>query len=137
MADKTVRYTPECRRQLVALARSARTAASLSKEFGPSTMTIGTWIKQAARDAGKGDGGLSSAEREVLNRRRFNSQAEARMAVFEWVEGWYNPHRRHSGLGYRSPFNYERSHHQARARMAALLLPSAAGSPTGKMSREA
>ncbi len=57
------RYTPEFRRQIVALARSGRTAASLLKEFGPSAMTIGTWIKQAARDAGEGDGGLSSAER--------------------------------------------------------------------------
>ena len=54
---QTVRYMPELRRQMVALARSGRTAASLSKEFGPSAMTIGTWVKQAARDAGKGDGG--------------------------------------------------------------------------------
>ena len=36
MADKTVRYMPEFRRQMVALARSGWTAASLSKEFGPS-----------------------------------------------------------------------------------------------------
>jgi hypothetical protein len=59
MADKAVRYAPEFRRQMVPLARSGRTAASLSKEFGPSAMTIGTWIKQAGRDAGKGDGGLT------------------------------------------------------------------------------
>ena len=57
MADQTVRYTPEFRWQMVALARSGRTAASLSKEVGTSAMTIGTWIKQAARDAGTGDGG--------------------------------------------------------------------------------
>ena len=80
---------------------------------------------------------FATLEREVLNRRRFESQAEARMAVFEWIEGWYNSHRRHAGLGYRSPVNYERSHHQARARMARLLPPSAADSLTGKMSREA
>jgi putative transposase len=53
---------------------------------------------------------FASLEREVLDRRRFKSQAEAKMAVFEWIEGWYNPHRRHSSLGYRSPVNYERAH---------------------------
>jgi putative transposase len=52
---------------------------------------------------------FATLERELLNRRRFRSQAEARMAVFEWIEGWYNPHRRHSSLGYRSPVNYERA----------------------------
>jgi hypothetical protein len=35
------------------------------------------------------------------------------MAVFEWIEGWYNPHRRHSSLGYRSPVNYERAHQRS------------------------
>ena len=33
------------------------------------------------------------------------------MAVFEFIEGWYNPHRRHSALDYLSPINYERSHY--------------------------
>jgi len=53
---------------------------------------------------------FASLERELLNRRRFKSHAEAKMAIFEWIEGWYNPHRRHSSLGYRSPVNYERAH---------------------------
>ena len=44
-------------------------------------------------------------ERAVINRRRFRSQAEARMALFQWLEGWHNPHRRHSALGYRSPIS--------------------------------
>jgi len=51
---------------------------------------------------------FATLEREVLNRRRFKSQAEARMALFEWIEGWYNPHRRHSSIGYLSPANFER-----------------------------
>ena len=34
-------------------------------------------------------------EREVIDRRRFRSRTEARMAIFTWLEGWYNPHRRH------------------------------------------
>jgi putative transposase len=59
---------------------------------------------------------FASLEREVLSRRRFKSQVEAKMAIFEWIEGWYNPHRRHSSLGYRSPVNYERAH---AARLAA------------------
>jgi putative transposase len=58
---------------------------------------------------------FASLERELLRRRRFKNQAEAKMAVFEWIEGWYSPHRRHSALGYRSPVNYERVHAMARA----------------------
>ncbi|MYW03025.1 IS3 family transposase [Streptomyces sp. SID3343] len=35
------------------------------------------------------------------------SPAAARAAVFEYVESWYNPHRLHSSLDYRSPVEYE------------------------------
>jgi putative transposase len=37
------------------------------------------------------------------------------MAIFQWLEGWYNPHRCHSALGYLSPINYERRQLQATA----------------------
>lgn len=50
---------------------------------------------------------FSTLEAELLSRRRFTSQAEARMACFSYIEGWYNPARLHSGLGYRSPITYE------------------------------
>ena len=73
---------------------------------------------------------FATLERELLSRRRFRSQAEAKMAVFEWIEGWYNPHRRHSGLGYRSPVNYERAHQRSlQFRRPELLPPAASDSP--------
>jgi putative transposase len=50
---------------------------------------------------------FATLECELLARRRFGSQAEARKAVFRFIEGWYNPARRHSGLGYLSPIAYE------------------------------
>jgi putative transposase len=51
---------------------------------------------------------FATLECELLDRRRFATQAEARMAVFEYLEGWYNPHRRHSALGQISPVEFER-----------------------------
>lgn len=51
---------------------------------------------------------FATLECELLDRRRFQTQAEARMAVFEFIEGWYNPHRKHSALEYRSPVQQER-----------------------------
>ena len=50
---------------------------------------------------------FSTLETELLSRRRFASHAEARMACFSYIEGWYNSVRLHSGLGYRSPMAYE------------------------------
>jgi putative transposase len=55
---------------------------------------------------------FATLECEVLDRRRFKTQAEARIAVFEFIEGFYNPRRRHSSLGYLSPINYERRHEE-------------------------
>jgi putative transposase len=50
---------------------------------------------------------FATLECELLDRRRFKTQAEARMAVFEFIEGFYNPRRRHSSLGYLSPVKFE------------------------------
>jgi putative transposase len=46
-------------------------------------------------------------ECELLDRSTFHNQPEARQAVFAFIEGWYNPHRRHSALDYLSPNRYE------------------------------
>jgi len=50
---------------------------------------------------------FATLECELLDRRRFASQAEARVACFSFIEGFYNPVRLHSALGYRSPIRYE------------------------------
>lgn len=75
------------------------------REMGvmPSMGSVGD-----AYDNAMAESFFATLEREVLNRRRFKTQAEAKMAVFAWIEGWYNPHRRHSSIGYLSPINFER-----------------------------
>ena len=45
---------------------------------------------------------------ELLDRRRWQSRAELASAIFEWIEGWYNPRRRHSSIDDLSPVDYER-----------------------------
>ena len=51
---------------------------------------------------------FATLECELLDRRKFATKAEARMAVFQFIEGWYNPGRRHSALGYLSSIDYDR-----------------------------
>jgi putative transposase len=51
---------------------------------------------------------FATLECELLARRRFRSPVEARMAVFRYIEGWYNLHRRHSALGQLSPVTFEK-----------------------------
>ena len=56
---------------------------------------------------------FATLECELIERRRFANRVEAKMAVFRFIEGWYNPHRRHSALGYKSPVNFEAKHSEA------------------------
>jgi putative transposase len=77
------------------------------KEAGvrPSMGTVGD-----AYDNAMCESFFGTLECELLDRRRFRSQAEARMAVFDYIEGFYNPRRRHSALDYQSPIEYESAH---------------------------
>ena len=50
---------------------------------------------------------FATLECELLDRRRFKTHAEARIAIFEFIEGFYNLRRRHSSLGYLSPAAFE------------------------------
>ena len=74
------------------------------REMGvrPSRGAVGS-----AYDNAMAESFFATLECELLDRRRFRTQAEARVAIFRYIEGWYNPHRRHSSLGQRSPMRYE------------------------------
>ena len=71
----------------------------------PSMGTVGD-----AYDNAMAESFFATLECELLDRRRFQTKAEARMAIFEFIEGWYDPTRRHPGLGRISPIEFERRH---------------------------
>jgi putative transposase len=71
----------------------------------PSMGTVGD-----AYDNAMCESFFATLERELFARRRFAAKAEARMAIFEFIEGWYNPIRRHTRLGRISPIEFERRH---------------------------
>jgi len=51
---------------------------------------------------------MASIKTELINRRRFRTKDEARSAIFHYIEAFYNPRRRHKGLGQKSPAVYEK-----------------------------
>jgi putative transposase len=69
----------------------------------PSMGTVGD-----AYDNAMAESFFASLECELIDRRSWKSKTEARLAVFTWIESWYNPVRRHSGIGYQSPINFEK-----------------------------
>jgi transposase-like protein len=64
MGKSQKRYAPEFRRQMAELYRAGHSFNELAKEYGCMTCSIRMWVKQADRDRGRGDGGLTTAERE-------------------------------------------------------------------------
>ena len=51
---------------------------------------------------------FATVECELLDRTTLQTRRQARQELFGWIEGWYNPHRRHSSLEYLSPAQYEK-----------------------------
>jgi len=95
------------------------------KEMGvrPSMGSVGD-----AYDNAMAESFFASLECELIDRRSWKSFAEARMAVFTWIEGWYNPRRRHSGIGQKSPINFEKElHDKANATMPSATELTSAG----------
>jgi putative transposase len=84
-----------------------------SWSFGPRCREAGIRLSMGsvgdAYDNALMESFFATLETELLDRRRFATKEEARVAVFDFIEGWYNPRRRHSALDYKSPLEYERS----------------------------
>jgi transposase InsO family protein len=80
---------------------------------------------------------FATLECELLDRCRFKTQAEARRAAFGFIEGFYNPRRRHSSISYLSPIDYERRHHAAAAVPDAHQPARRARGPQGQALRAA
>ena len=90
MGKKGTKYTPEFRQQIVELVRAGRVPAQLAQEFDLSAWTVGHWVKQAARNEGKGDGGLTSAEREELAQlRRENRRLKEERDILSKAAAWF------------------------------------------------
>ena len=96
----------------------------------PSVGSVGD-----AYDNAMAESFFATLECELLARSRFKSQAEARNAVFVFIEGFYNPRRRHSSLGYLSPAEFERRHRERAASPGALHPAAVLGAVKDKPSR--
>ncbi len=106
--------------QMATWQRRPTTATVVHSDRGSqfTSWTFGHRLREAGllgsmgRVASSVDNGLmesfwSTMQRELLDRRTWTTRAELGSAIFEWIEGFYNPTRRHSALGYHSPADYE------------------------------
>ena len=90
MAKKHPPYAPEFRRQMIELVRAGRTPEELAKEFEPSGQAIRNWVAQADRDEGRREDGLTTAEREELNRlRRENRVLREEREILSKAAAWF------------------------------------------------
>ena len=78
--------------------------------------TLAAWIAFRGSMSGKGNCYDNSAVEtvfktikvELLWQRSWRTRRDAEMAIFEYINGFYNPRRRHSALGWKSPLAFER-----------------------------
>jgi len=83
-------YPPELRQKLVDLARSGRSIAELAREYEPTENTIRGWARQAERDGDVRTEGLTSDEREELNRlRRENRVLREERDILKKAAAWF------------------------------------------------
>src|SRR5215470_2015912 len=80
MGKTRAAYPPEFRRQMVELVRAGRSPEELAREFEPTAQSIRNWLAQSERNAGRGDGGLTTASgRASRDRVRLRAASFARL----------------------------------------------------------
>ena len=97
--DGVVHHSDQgCQYTSIAFGQRCREAA-----VRPSTGSVGDCYDNAMCESF-----FATLECELIDRRNFRTKAEAKIAVFSFIEGFYNPRRRHSALGYLAPDEFER-----------------------------
>ncbi len=90
---------------------SDRGSQYTSLAFGKTMQTAGVLPSMGRRgdafDNALAESFFATLETELLDRHSFRTRDQARLALFTYIEGFYNPRRRHSTLGYRSPNRFE------------------------------
>jgi putative transposase len=86
---------------------SQYTALSFGKRLEEAGIVPSMGRAGSALDNAISESFVASLKCELLHRQRFLSREAARIAVFDYIEGFYNRVRRHSSLGYLSPSDYE------------------------------
>ena len=83
-------YAPEYRQQMVELVRTGRTPGELAREFECSAQAIRNWVRQAERDEGRREDGLTTLEREELRGlRRENRQLREEREILKKAAAWF------------------------------------------------
>ncbi len=83
------------------------TALSFGKRLEEAGIAPSMGRAGSALDNAMAESFVSTLKCELVHRHRFPTREAARVAIFEYIEGFYNRVRRHSSLGYESPSDYE------------------------------
>jgi putative transposase len=91
---------------------SDRGSQYTSLAFGQTLHHAGILASMASRgdayDNAPAESCISTIKNELIHQHRFTTRDQARLATFDYIEAFYNPHRRHSKLGHKSPIEYEK-----------------------------